>query len=109
MSDSNVPMVTNELQPETPKAPEEPKPAEAAPKAEEAPRPKARRGFAVMDRTRVRAIARKGGVSAHAKGTAHEFTSDEARDAGRKGGLAMHRRRGPKPKSAPDSTPQSSS
>jgi len=39
-----------------------------------------------MDRDRQREIARKGGRAAHARGTAHEFTSDEARAAGRKGG-----------------------
>jgi general stress protein YciG len=44
------------------------------------------RGFASMDRERQREIARKGGRAAHQKGTAHEFTSDEARAAGRKGG-----------------------
>ena len=35
----------------------------------------------------------KGGKAAHQKGTAHEWTSEEARDAGRKGGLASHKRR----------------
>ena len=44
------------------------------------------RGFASMDREKQREIARKGGRAAHEKGTAHEFTSDEARAAGRKGG-----------------------
>lgn len=44
------------------------------------------RGFASMDRDRQREIARKGGRAAHEKGTAHEFTTDEARAAGRKGG-----------------------
>ena len=44
------------------------------------------RGFASMDRNKQREIARKGGRAAHEKGTAHEFTSDEARAAGRKGG-----------------------
>ena len=51
------------------------------------------RGFASMDRARQREIASKGGKAAHQKGTAHEWTSEEARDAGRKGGLASHRRR----------------
>jgi general stress protein YciG len=46
-----------------------------------------------MDRTKQREIASKGGKAAHQKGTAHEWTSDEARDAGRKGGMASHRRR----------------
>lgn len=41
-----------------------------------------------MSNDRRREIARKGGVAAHQKGTAHEFTSDEAREAGRKGGLS---------------------
>jgi general stress protein YciG len=56
--------------------------------------PKARRGFAAMDRARVAEIAAKGGKAAHAAGTAHQFNSDEARNAGRKGGLAPHVRRG---------------
>ena len=44
------------------------------------------RGFASMNSERQREIARKGGKAAHEKGTAHEFTPDEARAAGRKGG-----------------------
>lgn len=51
------------------------------------------RGFASMDRVKQREIASKGGKAAHQKGTAHEWTSEEARDAGRKGGIASHRRR----------------
>ena len=47
-----------------------------------------RRGFASMDKEKQRAIASKGGKAAHAKGTAHEFTPAEAREAGRKGGEA---------------------
>ena len=43
-------------------------------------------GFASMDGQKQREIARKGGLAAHRKGTAHEFTSEEARFAGRKGG-----------------------
>jgi general stress protein YciG len=46
-----------------------------------------------MDRKLVSEIARKGGKAAHAAGTAHEFTGDEAREAGRKGGLASHAKR----------------
>ncbi len=53
-----------------------------------------RRGFAAMDRDRVREIASKGGKAAHAAGTAHQFSSEEARVAGRKGGMAPHVRRG---------------
>lgn len=44
------------------------------------------RGFAAMDEEKQRAIASKGGHAAHEKGTAHEFDSEEARKAGRKGG-----------------------
>lgn len=51
------------------------------------------RGFASMDRSKQREIASKGGKAAHQKGTAHEWTSDEAREAGRKGGLASHAKR----------------
>src|SRR5436853_3858948 len=51
------------------------------------------RGFASMDRGKQREIASKGGRAAHAKGTAHEFDSDEARNAGRKGGQAVSRNR----------------
>jgi hypothetical protein len=43
-------------------------------------------GFASMDQRKQREIARKGGTAAHRKGTAHEFTTEEARYAGRKGG-----------------------
>ncbi|MBI3342388.1 general stress protein [Candidatus Curtissbacteria bacterium] len=45
-----------------------------------------KRGFASMDADKVKEIASKGGKAAHEKGTAHEFDSDEAREAGRKGG-----------------------
>lgn len=47
-----------------------------------------RRGFASMDPQRQREIASAGGRAAHEKGTAHEFTSEEAREAGRKRGQA---------------------
>jgi general stress protein YciG len=49
---------------------------------------KSNRGFASMDPERQRQIASEGGKAAHEKGTAHEFTSEEAREAGRKGGQA---------------------
>jgi uncharacterized protein len=52
-----------------------------------------KRGFASMDPSKQREIASKGGRAAHAKGTAHEFSSDEARVAGRKGGEAVSRDR----------------
>lgn len=60
---------------------------------------KKKRGFASMSREKVAEIASKGGKAAHAAGTAHQFTSDEARDAGKKGGVAPHVRRGRGPKS----------
>ena len=44
------------------------------------------RGFASMAAEKQKEIARKGGRAAHEKGRAHEFTPDEAREAGRKGG-----------------------
>jgi general stress protein YciG len=47
------------------------------------------RGFAGMDEDKQREIASKGGHAAHEKGTAHEFTPEEAREAGRKGGEAV--------------------
>jgi general stress protein YciG len=52
------------------------------------------RGFASMDTHRQREIARKGGRAAHEKGRAHEFTAEEARAAGRKGGekVSVNRR-----------------
>jgi hypothetical protein len=46
-----------------------------------------------MDEDKQRQIASKGGRAAHEKGTAHEFTADEAREAGRKGGEAVSRDR----------------
>lgn len=51
------------------------------------------RGFASMAVDRQREIARKGGKAAHAQGRAHEFTADEARVAGRRGGEAVSRNR----------------
>jgi uncharacterized protein len=54
---------------------------------------KSKRGFASMDANRQREIASKGGRAAHAKGTAHEWSSDEARVAGQKGGIAVSRDR----------------
>lgn len=51
------------------------------------------RGFGSMDENKQREIASKGGKAAHEKGTAHEFTSEEAREAGRKGGEAVSKDR----------------
>lgn len=53
------------------------------------------RGFASMDRTKQREIASKGGRAAHEKGTAHEWDSEEARTAGRKGGMAGRKKAAP--------------
>jgi general stress protein YciG len=50
---------------------------------------KSRRGFAAMNQERQREIASKGGRAAHARGTAHEFTPQEAREAGRRGGVTV--------------------
>jgi uncharacterized protein len=51
------------------------------------------RGFASMDPQRQRQIASQGGRAAHQQGTAHEFSADEARAAGRKGGEAVSKNR----------------
>jgi general stress protein YciG len=74
------------------------------------------RGFAAMDPQKQRQIASMGGKAAHAKGAAHEFTSAEAREAGRKGGLNSHGRKNANAANAnggaaqmTQSTPQSSS
>jgi general stress protein YciG len=54
---------------------------------------KSNRGFASMDREKQKEIASKGGKAAHAQGRAHEFTADEARSAGRKGGEVVSKNR----------------
>jgi uncharacterized protein len=51
------------------------------------------RGFAAMDADQQREIASKGGRAAHEQGTAHEFSPDEARAAGRKGGVSVSKNR----------------
>lgn len=48
-------------------------------------------GFALLDRTKVQEIARKGAKAAHEGGTAYKFTSEKAREAGRRGGMAKRR------------------
>jgi uncharacterized protein len=55
---------------------------------------KERRGFASMSPEKQREIASKGGRAAHEKGSAHEWTADEARSAGRKGGQVSRGGRG---------------
>ena len=57
-------------------------------------KPRAMRGFAAMDKDRQRQIASAGGRAAHECGNAHEFTSEEARMAGKKGGKAISENRG---------------
>lgn len=57
------------------------------------PAAKSERGFAAMNPERQREIAREGGRAAHQSGNAHEFTSEEARAAGRKGGQASSKQR----------------
>lgn len=52
------------------------------------PRPK---GFQALDPARLRAIGSSGGHAAHKGGRAHRWTSEEARVAGRKGGLARRK------------------
>jgi len=56
------------------------------PQQEQENRPKSNRGFAAMDQAKQREIASKGGKAAHEKGTAHEWTREEAKAAGHKGG-----------------------
>ena len=58
---------------------------------------KERRGFASMSPEKQREIASKGGRAAHAKGTAHEWSAEEAREAGRKGGQVSRGGRGKLP------------
>ena len=65
---------------------------------------KERRGFASMSPEKQREIASKGGRAAHEKGTAHEWTSEEARSAGRKGGQISRGGRGRLAESLPAET-----
>lgn len=52
----------------------------------------AKRGFGSMDPDKQRALASAGGKAAHAKGTAHQWTTEEAIAAGRKGGQKSRER-----------------
>lgn len=54
---------------------------------------KSRRGFAAMSPERQREIASQGGRAAHQQGVAHEWSAEEAREAGKKGGQVSGRRR----------------
>ena len=92
---SSPPVTTNETS-DTPKV-----------ESSEPQKPRRPRGFAAMDRSKVSEIASKGGKAAHAAGTAHQFSSDEARNAGRKGGVAPHVRRGRGPRNANVTSPPS--
>ena len=99
------------LDPTNPQTPSDNNTTSSEPKTEgtaETPKPRRPRGFAAMDRSKVSEIASKGGKAAHAAGTAHQFTSDEARDAGRKGGVAPHVRRGRGPRQTSPQSPPSS-
>jgi general stress protein YciG len=58
-----------------------------------ATKPRKPRGFAAMDPKLVSELAQRGGKAAHRAGTAHQFTTAEAREAGRRGGLATHAKR----------------
>lgn len=66
------------------------------------------RGFAGMDPERQRQISSQGGKAAHQKGTAHEFDSNEAREAGRKGGMVSGGRRRAREQAAQQSRPEAS-
>ena len=79
--------------------------SESNSESSEPQKPRRPRGFAAMDRTKVSEIASKGGKAAHAAGTAHQFSSDEARNAGKKGGVAPHIRRGRGPRSSGGAPP----
>lgn len=52
------------------------------------------KGFAAMTKAQQREIASKGGKASHARGTAHEWNSEEARIAGKKGGQVSRGGRG---------------
>lgn len=56
-------------------------------------RAKARRGFAAMTPERQREIGSQGGRAAHQQGVAHEWSREEARAAGKKGGQVSGRKR----------------
>jgi general stress protein YciG len=67
--------------------------SQAVQSTEATEKPRKPRGFAAMDPKLVSELAKRGGKAAHRAGTAHQFTSDEARVAGRKGGMATHAKR----------------
>lgn len=53
----------------------------------------AKRGFALLTPERLAEISRKGGIAAHARGTAHKWTQEEARRVGKLGGKAAHEKK----------------
>jgi general stress protein YciG len=63
---------------------------------------KSRRGFAAMSPDRQREIARQGGRAAHQQGVAHEWSKEEARAAGKKGGQISGTKRNPLRNGSPD-------
>lgn len=84
-------MLASETQDKPTEMRSEPSVPESEPPTER--KPSSQRGFAAMERDKQRAIASKGGRAAHEKGTAHEFTPDEARMAGKKGGEVVSQNR----------------
>jgi uncharacterized protein len=82
--------MTNESDNETDETSSNSSPSSPPPSSETSRKP---RGFATMAPQRVSELAKRGGVAAHRAGTAHKFTGDEARAAGRKGGMATHAKR----------------
>lgn len=59
-----------------------------------------RRGFRSMSPEKLREVAAKGGRTAHQRGVAHKWTSEEAAAAGRKGGLSTGKGKGRRKKQA---------
>jgi general stress protein YciG len=80
----------NESETEADVTPSDSSPRSPQPSSETPRKP---RGFAAMDPQLVTELAKRGGAAAHRAGTAHRFTRDEARVAGRKGGMATHAKR----------------
>jgi general stress protein YciG len=52
-----------------------------------------KKGFAALSAERLQEVTSRGGKAAHASGNAHEFTEEEARQAGKKGGAKISRNR----------------
>lgn len=55
---------------------------------------KGKQGFASFSPERLKEVAQKGGKKAHELGRAHEFTEEEAKAAGRRGGMELSRKFG---------------